>query len=410
MWQIISKVATSLSTFIILGFISRTFGQAGTGTFTLALTYLGFFYLATDLGLNAYFLPRLASFKDEANSLFNFRLILSVGLILFANLIALFLPFADNNFRLLVLIGSITITFNSLSFTFNLIFQNNLKYEYSMAAMMIGAIFNAIVVALLCLIAAPLPYLILGALIASAISSIVSFALASNYYKFYVNFSQFGFILTTFKNAWPMMATLGFNTIYFRIDTFILSANYPMTIVGTYNLAYQIFQSLLVVPTFIMNSFYPILVRDKQANLALFAKKVMLAGAVLFFISVIGFILTWIFAPLVVFLITGNDFGGSALALRILSLAFPAFFITSLLMIIMIIFGKYKELTIVYGIGLLVNILLNAVWIPQFSFLAASWVTVVSEYLILIAQLTIVLPLLRVQQLLPVNKGEGGSV
>lgn len=406
MWQIISKIATSLSTFIILGFISRTFGQSGTGTFTLALTYLGFFYLATDLGLNAYFLPRLATFKDDANSLFNFRLIMSFGLILLANFIGLFLPFADNNFRLLVLIGSLTITFNSLVYSFNLIFQNQLKYEYSMAAATVGAIFNAVVVIFLCLIAAPLPFLVLGVLAASVISSLVSINLVSNYYKFSINFSQAGFIVTTFKNAWPMMATLGLNTVYFRIDTFILSSIYPMSVVGTYNLAYQIFQSLLVVPTFIMNSFYPILINDQKNNPLLFTKKVIFASIFLFLIGTLGLILTWIFAPLVVVLITGSNFGGSAVALKILSLSFPAFFVTSLLMILMIIFGKYKELTIIYGVGLIINILLNFVWIPQFSFIAASWVTVISEYLILIIQLAVVLPLLRVQQLLPNSKEE----
>lgn len=397
MWQIISKVATSLSTFIILGFISRTFGQAGTGTFTLALTYLGFFYLFTDLGLNAYFLPRLVNFKDEANSLFNARLILSLGLILLANLITFFLPFADNNFRLLVLLGSATITSNSFLSSFNLIFQNNLKYEHSMAAVSLGAFFNTIVVAFLCLIHAPLPYLVLGTLSATIINAIVAFSLVSSYYKFSFNFSQFGFILATFKNAWPMMVTLGLNTVYFRVDTFILSANYPMSVVGTYNLAYQIFQSLLVIPTFIMNSFYPILISDKQTNIAVFTKKVFFAALLLFSISIVALILVWIFAPVAVSLITGSDFGGSAMALRILSIGFPAFFVTSLLMMVMIIFGKYKELAIVYGIGLLVNVLLNLVWIPQFSFIAASWVTVVCEYLILVVQLVIVLPLLQIK-------------
>lgn len=406
MWQIISKIATSLSAFIILGLVSRTFGQSGTGTFTLALTYLGFFYLATDLGLNAYFLPRLGLFKDEANNLFNSRLILSLALIFLANIGTFLLPFADNDFRLLVLLGSITITFNSLVTSFNLIFQNQLKYEYAMAAMSLGAFFNTIVVAFMCLIHASLPYLVLGTLFAVLINALVSFSFVSSYYKFSFNFSQSNFILTTLKNAWPMMITLGLNTVYFRVDTFILSTAYPMSVVGTYNLAYQIFQSLLVVPTFIMNSFYPILISDLRTKLNQFSKKIIFIAAVLFLISITGLVFTWILSPGAIHLITGSDFGGSDISLKILSLGFPAFFITSLLMMVMIIFGKYKELAIIYGIGLFMNVLLNFVWIPQFSFIAASWVTVVSEYLILIMQMVIVLPLLRVQALVENNKSE----
>lgn len=397
MWQIVSKFASALSTFIILGFISRVYGEGGTGVFTLAFTYLGFFYLAVDLGLNAYFLPKINANdnEDAANCLFNARLMWSLVLIIFANLLALFLPFVDNNFRLLVLIGSITITTNSILSSCNLIFQYNLKYEYSLAGVTLGAIFNLIIITFLCLVRAPIPLLALGALFGSLISSLVAISLTANFHRFSINLSQTKFLVATVKNAWPMMVTLGLNTVYFRIDTFILTANYSMSIVGTYNLAYQIFQTALVIPTYIVNSFFPILVQNEKTNWNLFVKKIYTAGLILFGISVLGIILTWILAPFLIQIMTGGSFGGSAVALRILSLSFPAFFLTSLMMIIMIIRQEYKTLLYIYLAGLIVNLLLNLVWIPQFSFIAASWVTVISEYAILILQAVIVVPWLR---------------
>lgn len=392
LWQVISKAATSLSTFIILGFVSRTYGQDGIGTFTLALTYLAFFYLAVDLGLNAYFLPRLGFNKNEANSLFNARLVWSFVLIILANFIALFLPFGGADFRWLVLIGSLTIAANSISTSCNLIFQQQLKYEYAMAALILGAAINLVIIIFLCLTHAPLPLLAFGTLLAGIISSLVSFSLISNLYRFSLNLSQGAFLLTTVKNSWPMMLTLGLNTIYFRIDTFILSSLYPMSVVGTYNLAYQIFQSLLVIPTYIMNSFFPMLVNDQKMQPNLFTKKVIYMAAALLAMSILGAALSWTLAPLVINLMTGSDFGGSFVALRILSLGLPAFFLTSLLMIIMIIYGKYKTMAVIYAVGLLANLVLNIFWIPQFSFIAASWVTVISEYVILILQTVIVVP------------------
>jgi O-antigen/teichoic acid export membrane protein len=398
-WQIISKFATALSTFIVIGFVSRVYGEMGIGTFTLALTYLGFFYLASDLGLNAYFLPKLSIYKDVANSLFNARLIWSFILIISANIIALFLPFVDNNFRLLVLIGSITISANSIIYSCNLIFQNQLKFEYSLAGATLGAIFNLVIVTFLCLIRAPIPYLALGTVLGSIISSLVSLSLVPNFYRFSLNFSQSSFFVNTIKNAWPMMVTLGLNTVYFRIDTFILSANFPLSVVGTYNLAYQIFQMVLVVPTYIVNSFFPILVNDEKIQWNVFIKKSYFAAICLFLISIIGVVMTWILAPFIIVLMTGSDFGGSAVSLRILSLSFPAFFLTSFMMVLMIIREKYKALVSIYAAGLFVNLFLNFVWIPQFSFLAASWVTVISEYLILILQAAIIFPWLRQKDL-----------
>ena len=56
LWQILGKVVTTLSTFIILGLVARNYGEEGTGVFTLALTYLAIFYIFADFGFNAHVL------------------------------------------------------------------------------------------------------------------------------------------------------------------------------------------------------------------------------------------------------------------------------------------------------------------------------------------------------------------
>jgi len=48
--------------------------------------------------------------------------------------------------------------------------------------------------------------------------------------------------------------------------------------------------------------------------------------------------------------------------------------------------GKYKSMFAIYLIGLIANISLNFMFIPTYSFIAASWITVISEYLILTLQ------------------------
>jgi O-antigen/teichoic acid export membrane protein len=49
----------------------------------------------------------------------------------------------------------------------------------------------------------------------------------------------------------------------------------------------------------------------------------------------------------------------------------------------------YKQLLLIYLIALIVNFFANWYFIPKFSYIAASWVTVVSEYLILLLQVLI---------------------
>lgn len=390
----IGKGVTALSTFIALGFIARTYGEDGTGVFTLALAYLSFFYLAVDLGLNAYLLPHIAQNREVAGKLFNLRLVWSLVLVVLANLLSFLLPYQTVNLHLFILIGSLTIVSSGIFASASTIFQYRLKYESAVIASSLSATVGLLVILALGLIKSPLPYLAFGPLAGGLITTLVGLSLVNGLYKFTLQRPSLGYFLEVLKKAWPISLTLILNTVYFRVDTFILSAFFPIATVGTYNVAYQIFQTALVVPAYLMNSYYPLMIGYIHQGMELFLAKIKGALVLMFGLGVAAMVGTWIFAPLLTGLLTGGGFSGASDSLRVLSLGFPAFFPSALLMMALIALGRYKTLAVTYSVGLVVNIILNLIWIPQFSYLAASWVTVVSEYLILGLQLFILGPLL----------------
>jgi len=147
--------------------------------------------------------------------------------------------------------------------------------------------------------------------------------------------------------------------------------------------AYSVFQSALVLPTFIMNSYYPMMLKTFHGI------KVVLLG--LFGLAVLGTAATLILAPLIIKILTGGGFNGSTQSLQILSLGFPAYFISSLFMWILIARGRYKSMFLLYTSGLFLNLILNLLYIPKFSFIAASWTTVISEYFILGMQVVVLM-------------------
>lgn len=391
-WQLLGKGVTAFSTFITLGFIARTYGEDGTGVFTLSLAYLAFFYLAVDLGLNAYLLPQMAQWAETANKLFNLRLVWSVLLVVLANLLSFLLPYQSLNFHLFVLIGSLTIISSGIVASAGAIFQSRLKYESAIIASSLSSAASLVVILALSFFKTPLPFLALGPLAGGLVAALVGLSLAKDLYRFSLQRPALDYFLEVLKKAWPVSLTLILNTVYFRLDTFILSALYPISTVGIYNLAYQIFQTALVVPTFLMNSYYPLMLGYLRQSQEMLAGKTK--GAMLLMLGLGGLatVATWVLAPFFTGLISGGGFTGAADSLRVLSLGFPAFFPSALLMMALIALGKYKTLAVIYGAGLVVNAALNLIWIPQFSYLAASWVTVVSEYLILALQLFILGP------------------
>lgn len=386
-WQVLGKVVTSLSTFIILGLVTRNYGKEGTGIFTLALTYLAIFYLLSDFGFNAHVLSRVKGIgfrvQGEWNKLFGVRLVWSGVLVILAIGLLPFLPFATPLFSEAIYFGSLAIVFSAILVTTNLIFQGKLKYDFSVLASGIGILSSVVIFTLMTIFNVPVPFLMLAHLAGWFIIAVCALLLTRKFiHKIFPVFDS-RYLLRLFKETWPVAATLALNVLYFRADSFMIAYFNSISDVGVYNVAYSVFQSVLVLPTFIMNSYYPIMLRSLGG--------IKMVGLTFLGLSFSGTLLTVILSPMVISILAGDGFNGSVNSLQILSLGFPAYFLSSLLMWILIARGNYKSMLAVYTSGLIFNLILNFIFIPQYSYIAASWITVISEYAILAMQVVLLL-------------------
>jgi O-antigen/teichoic acid export membrane protein len=395
-FQLFGKAISSLSTLLVLAVITRNYGESGTGIFTLSLTYLTFFYLAADLGINAYILPKLSEDSTQANKLFNLRFFWSILLVIMANFLLLFLPFSSSQFNFAVMLGSATIILTGIFNSVNLIFQTNLKYQKSIIASSLGSLAAIPAILFLVYIKVPVGILILAVLFSWVINNIFSLILVKNLYKFSLSYPTFSYLKNLFKNVWPISLSLVLNVIYFRIDAFIISYYYSFADVGSYNLAYQVFQNILVIPTFIMNSYYPMMINLLNTDKSIFFHQIKKAALILFGLSLIISALTYLLAPAAILLLAGDKgFTGSSDVLKILALSLPAYFVSSILMWTQISLKKFKSMLVIYLTGVVVNVLLNLIFIPKYSFYAAAYITGISEYLILLMQIIILFPLMK---------------
>ena len=384
-WQILGKIVTSLSTFIILGLVTRNYGQEGTGVFTLALTYLAIFYLFGDFGFNAHVLRRVKSLesrvKDEWRKLLGTRILWSVVLVVLAVGLLPFWPFATPEFSAAVLFGSLAIIGSSIFVTCNLIFQSELRYDLSVIASSIGTLVGLIAVVFLSVFYYPIHFLLLAHLISWVTIALVAAVLIRKFLRDTLPIIDLQYAKDLFRQSWPVAATLSLNVLYFRVDSFMIAYFKSLSDAGIYNVAYSVFQTALVLPTFIMNAYYPMMLKTFHG-----LKRVLLG---LLGLSLLGTVLTLIFSPLFIKILTGGGFSGSSESLQVLSLGFPAYFVSSLLMWILIAKGKYKIMFLLYMLGLIFNLTLNLLYIPQYSYFAASWITVISEYFILAMQVVV---------------------
>lgn len=394
-WQVLGKIVTAFSTFIILGLIARNYGEVGTGIFTLALTYLAIFYLLADFGFNAHVLRNLKSkistlrlysgqdVKSEWQKLLGTRLLWSGFLVMLAVGLLPFWSFSNIEFSKAVYFGSFAIISSSVYTTCNLIFQSRLKYNLSVLASSFGTAVSLLIFVFLATLKYPISFLLFAHLIGWIIIAVTALILMRRFLRNISPILNLQYTVDLFKQSWPIAATLSLNVLYFRVDSFMVAHFKSVSDAGIYNIAYSVFQSALVLPAFIMNSYYPLMLNSLGG--------IRYIGLGLLGLSLFGSGVTLIFAPIIIKILTGNGFTGSIQVLQILSLGFPAYFLSSLLMWFLITKGKYKSMLLLYTLGTLFNIILNLIFIPKYSFFAASWITVISEYLILVMQAVVLL-------------------
>lgn len=399
-WQLIGKIFTSLSTIIILSALSRVYGEEGVGSYTLVLTYISFFFVIADLGLNAYVLPELI--VDTQNSekqnlatnswqkLLGLRVTLSMILVVVAILGLPLLPYYGVDFRWAVILGSLGIVGNGVFISANALFQSKLRYDFSVISTIGGGIFYTGCGLVLIQAGVGISWIIAVNMVGWLICGMIALYFV---YKLVGTVSprfDFDYSKDLLLGAWPISLSLVLNLIYFKIDTFILSWYRSIGEVGVYNLGYSPFQALLVLPTFIMNGFYPILLKNKERGNKEFRNLILQFSGILFFLSIFVTFIIFYLSPFIINIISGYDgFVDSPKILQILSLGFVAYFLSALYMWVMVTLKQYKLMVSVYLIGLLVNLLLNILFIPGYGYFAAAWSTVISEYLILLLQIII---------------------
>ncbi|MBI3109610.1 flippase [Candidatus Daviesbacteria bacterium] len=392
-WQAVFKVVTTSGGFVILGIVSRNYGEAGLGDFTLALTYLAFFYVLADFGFNGYILRRLqeSNFSLEWRKLLGIRILWGAFLTILAAVLPLVFAPGLVDFKLAVLVGVLTIFLNSLFFCAQALIQVNLKYEYSTWPVFLSAPAGVLLIFYLSSARAPVYLLTVGYVLSWLIYTGLLLLLVRRIIKQLSPIFSKKYLVALFQGSFPLAATLFLNVIYFRADAFIISFYKGSAEVGIYNVAYQVFQSILVLPTFIMNSFYPMMLQTLKNNIDRFGYQIKMAALGLLFLSFSILLVIYYLSPLIIKLITGTGFAGSATSLQILSLGLPAYFLSALLMWMMVAKKMYKKMLLIYSLGLVTNIALNFIFIPRYSYVAASWITGISEYLILGLQAAILL-------------------
>ncbi len=391
-FQILSRAATAIVALIVTRLITQNMGLQGYGDYQIILSYVTLFWILTDFGLNAVVVREMAAsdvkLQPLFSALFTLRAALGVFLVFLSLAILSFLPYTPA-VKLGIIVGSITIFAQGIMGASHGVFQVKFHYDRQFWANLLGSVL------LLCLtlFVTSAKLGVVSLTMVFTLGYLVMTAASLFFVRKWVRLS-FSFDKVLLKKLFiktlPFGTALLFSLATFKIDAILLSilplANIGNSeAVGIYNLAYKVFELALVVPTFFMNVMYPILVRHFEQSLAKFKSTFLKTFASLSFAGITATITIYFLAPFVVrILAKGEGFESSISVLRILILALPIFYLSSLFMWVVLVFKKQKALIFVYLTSFVFNFLTNYYFIPKYTYTGAAIATGATEFLILL--------------------------
>lgn len=389
--QVVGKMGTTTLGVIITILLTRYLGPAGFGTFTFILVFVAMFGTVADWGLTLITVREASKNSNEAHEIIGnvliIRLFLSTVAAIFAAITINLLPY-DPQIKMLVMVSTLTLIAMSVKTSFQIIF--NVKLQMANTAI---ADFGANVTILLGVLAVIYFNLgLMGVVWAGIIGDVFAAALAA-FLGWRLLPLKLSLLNKTTKflllESLPMGAILVVFTIYNRIDTVILSYFKGQEAVGLYGAAYRIFEVLTLGAAYFANAVLPLISNLAHHDKNKLAEVYRKCFVILLTLGICVAIVNYWLAPLGIAVIAGPKFAGSVDALRILSLAVVVAYFNHLNGFTLIALGKqWYSFGIAIG-ALAINVTLNWIFIPIYSFKAAAFITFITEGIIVFATIVV---------------------
>ncbi len=379
------SIAEKIFFFIIFLFLARSFPTGIYGEIVTVFSLANIFAVIFDLGLPLLLQKEISTKGKYAASYFNKSIVVSI--IIFPVYLLLFTAYSKLFYgeislsiivltALLVYLYSTVNTLNKALSGFSdfktqfrlLIFSRTITIILFITAILV---FNINIVSLLII-------LLSGALM--QVFLLIKNLRGKNLF-ISLKGIDFSGIVIMLKVSIPLGLAVIFNFLYDKIDIILISKLTGFDQVAYYNVAYGIYKTSVLAYSFIFVSGFTriSIIRNKKSAVLLFMRKY---SVMLFWICAAITLLLFFFASPLIHLVYTEKFSGAILVLKILSFASIGLALNNLTGVILNGLGLFKMNMIITLIGLIINVILNVVFIPRYGINAAAVVTVITEYCI----------------------------
>jgi O-antigen/teichoic acid export membrane protein len=361
--------------------VARYLGVQGWGTLNLGLAFTAVFGSLATFGLVTLATREVARDRGLASkyvaNLIPMLVLLALAVIALIVALVNVIGYSQETIYV-VYILSVGIIVSSLSSLLLAIFQAFEQLEFQAAVLVITS------VVLLC--GAVIAMLLHLNVVAFALLSLLTAGVGLAYVyaicvrRFFVPRLEvdFTFWKSALTEAWPMAATAVSVVVFFRIDVVMISFIQGTTAVGFYSVAYTLSEASLVIPGVFLGAIFPVLSRLHRDSKHAFRDTCAQAIRYLFYVALPMAFFVTLWAKPIVSMFYGARFDPSVAALQILIWSAALMYVTTILGSALVAANLQKLGLKITLLGAVLNISLNVLLIPEYSYFGASFATVVT--------------------------------
>lgn len=387
-----AQIVTIIVGVLSLKLTTTHLGPTEYGVLAFAQSFTGMFGAFMDFGLGTLIIRDVSRDKSKVKKYLGN--IIAIKLLLAVIVFAVIVVFINLNSMpaqtvYAVYIIAFSVIFTSLTGVFYSIFQSFEKMEYQS----IGTALTSVLILIGAGIAVYQKYDVLGFALSLFIVYLVIlvYCIAISSWKFVLPHIEFdwNFLKPTTIEALPFGISAIFGVIFYSISSVMLEYMQGSEAVGFYNAAYKLFIFVLFVPQIFGSALFPVMSKyyvTSKHSLKVAFNKYFKYMAILSLPMGVG---TSLLADKIIFTISGGEFTNSIIVLQVLIWAAVFIFLSSAYGFLMNSANMQRTSMKIAGICMVVNIFINFLIIPVYSYIGASVATVATELTSLILSVVV---------------------
>lgn len=382
-WSLAGKLTGLVSALLVGIFVARYLGPTQYGVMNYAVSFVTLFLVIATFGFENIEIREEAKANDQKDTIlgtvFVLRLLLSLVTIILISVVA-YINEADTYTFGIIMVYAITVMLTPFEVIRNY-FTSLVQNEYIVKVGIFRTVLSGVIKVVLLLVHASLVWFVIS-LVFDA------FVLAQGYC--YVYKKKIGSMRSwRFDKAWacyllrqsfPLLLSGVAATIFLQIDQIMIGNMIDKTSVGYFSVASKFIEVLLYVPTILIQTVSPLLVKERKNNLESFREKAQMFMNITVWLCVVCAIFMALCSRYIVLWTFGMKYLASIVILQILSFKIVGVALNIVSGQLLIIEEKQKYFVLRSLSGCIVCVVLNLLVITRFGVGGVAAVAIATQF------------------------------